>query len=281
MESGTDQLTQSISKRQSIITLLIILIFVLAFGIRLFRINAHPLVFQPIKQYQSAQIARSYFYESQKDINEQRKKSSAIYRRSRGIREPRIMEYLASFGYKIMGAEQIWIPRVLSVVFWMIGGLLVYLLVKKIFNQTGSVFSLLLYFFLPFGINISQSFMPEALMTLFYIWSILLIYRYYQEPGNRNLIYAALVSGVAILIKLIVVFPIFGGFVFLGIRKCGLKKFFYQAQIIQFFLITSIIGVGYYVYHFLFHSALKGGFVQVCIPDLLFTAFFRKGLAHR
>jgi len=277
MEPESNQLIQSLSKKQSITTYSIILIFVLAFGIRLFRINTHPLVFHPIKQYRSALFARSYFYESQKHIEFWKKNPSLTYRKSRGIKEPRILEYLAFFGYKLTGEEQIWIPRLLSVVFWMLGGLLVYILVKKMFNQTGSLFSLLFYFFLPFGINISQSFIPEALMTLFYIWSILIIFRYYQVPNRRNLIYAALVSGVAILIKLIVVFPIFGGFVFLGIRKHGLKKFVFNSHTIQFFFMSLVMGVFYYVYHILFMSALRSDLIKDFIPRLLGTSFFWKG----
>lgn len=277
MESGSNQLIPSPNKNQTIIKYSIILIFILAFGIRLYKINTHPLVAYPIKQYHCALFAQSYFYESQKHIEAPGKRSSIVYRKSRRIREPRIMEHLAYLGYQLIGEEQIWIPRLLSVLFWMFGGVLIYRLAITFFDHKGALFSLLFYFFLPFGINISQSFIPEALMTMFYIWSILMVFRYYQVPNKTNLIYAALISGVAILIKFIVIFPIFGGFIFLGIYKKGFKKFVFNVHTIQFFFISLIMGLVYYAYRLLFHYSLKGGLAQVYLPDLLFTSFFWKG----
>jgi len=235
------------------------------------------MVFHPIKQYYSALIARSIYFESQVNIESWKKNPPLIYSTALGSREPKIIEHLAVGGYKLFKGEHIWIPRLLSVLFWIFGALLIYLLVKKLFNPVGALFSILFYLFLPSGMNISRSFMPESLMIMFYIGSISMIVRYYKVQNHRNLIFASIVSGLAILIKFIMVFPIFGGFIFLGIHKHGLKKFLSIAHTFEFFLITYFIGILYYLYQIIFHSTLRGVFSMVLIPNLLSTTFFWKG----
>lgn len=275
MISGSNHLNQTRHKKQ--ITIIIIFIFILAFGIRLYRINDHPLVFHPIKQYHSALIARAIYLEFQKNIKSLEKNPPLAYRNAARFKEPKVIENLAVLGYKLSGGEHIWIPRLISVIFWIFSGLLIFLLVKMLFNSIGAIFSLLFYLFLPFGINISQSFIPEPLMTMFFIGSILMIVQYYNAPNNCNLIFAALVSGLAILIKFIVLFPIFGGFIFLGIQKKGLKKFLLNIHSYEFFLITFFSGILYYLYQVIFHSTLKGNLSSIVIPNLFFTSFFWKG----
>jgi len=46
--------------------------------------------------------------------------------------EPPIMENLTAFGYRIAGAEHLWIPRMIAVIFWLAGGALLYKLAARL-----------------------------------------------------------------------------------------------------------------------------------------------------
>ncbi len=96
----------------------LLLIFIIAFGIRLHNITATPLDFAPIRQYQNAHIARGLYFENNGSISESRKQIAKLNMERMGfVLEPRIIENVAVAGYRISGAEHLWIPRAVSIIF--------------------------------------------------------------------------------------------------------------------------------------------------------------------
>ena len=55
------------------------------------------------------------------------------------VQEPEIMEHLAAWTYRLIGREDIFYPRLYASLFWLIGGVALYLLLKKLTGTDGAV----------------------------------------------------------------------------------------------------------------------------------------------
>ena len=108
------------------------------------------------------------------------------------------MEHLVAWAYRFAGSEQLWIPRMFSVTFWLLGGLFLYMLTSEMTSPPGALICVAFYLFAPFGIFMSRSFQPEAMMVMLFIASILTIRRYYNRPSIMRLLVAAGVTVLAI-----------------------------------------------------------------------------------
>ena len=75
--------------------------------------------FNPIRQYNSAILARGFYEELLYGETESVPPD--------GIVEPPILDGIASLAYYAVGSEQFCILRLLSAVFWMVGGVFLYL----------------------------------------------------------------------------------------------------------------------------------------------------------
>ncbi len=251
-------------------------LFIIAFCIRLHNINKPPLDFAPTRQYQSANIARGYYFENLESIPEWRKKI-ALINIDRIILEPRIMERVASFAYRIIDGEHLWIPRVLSSIFWVIGGVFLYIIAKKITTADTALFSTIFYLFLPFGISASRSFQPDPMMLMMMLFSIYIILSNYEKPSRLNLLIAAAVSGLAILIKPYCLFMIFGAFFSLAIYKRGNRSSLINKDVLIFSVISLFPAVIYYGHGLLInYGTLREHAHGSFLPQLLLHSYFWK-----
>ena len=261
--------------RRPILQLFIIgFLFISALGIRLYHIQDPPLDFQPTRQYHSALIAKGYYFESLKAIPEWRRRVARLNKQRLGILEPQVMELMASFAYRLAGGEHLWIPRVLSSIFWLIGGALLFLIAKDTVSTDGAVFSTAYYLFLPYGILASRSFQPDPMMVMMLLLSILLILRYYHQPSRAGLAIATTVSALAMFIKPVCLFPLFGAYVSLSICRHGIRRFFTNPNLYIFLagsLVPTIIYYGYGTLIAGFHRGLHHGRF---LPHLLLRSFY-------
>jgi hypothetical protein len=248
-----------------------------AAGIRLIGIAEPPFKFHPTKQFQAALFARALFWKGWKDAEPWQKELGRIAAHKAAWKEPPILEFLASLVYRLAGAEKSWIPRLFSIIFWLAGAILLHRLAVFLYGPRGALLAPLMYLFLPFGVQVGRAFMPEALLSLTFLWAILALVRYAREPTTAHLLRAATVAGLAILVKFIVVFPLWGAFAALEWRRQGLRKALLDARTYLFPGISSAIGLVYYA-GLLFGSApLRSTARAVFIPALLGTDFFWKG----
>src|SRR5437773_1019332 len=102
--------------------LILVFLFIAALGIRLYHIDEPPLNFHATRQYRSLIIARGYYFDKSTSIPEREKQVALFSQQKQGILEPPIMEFLVSIGYRVLGGERFWLPRLLSCLFWLIGG---------------------------------------------------------------------------------------------------------------------------------------------------------------
>lgn len=98
------------------------------------------------------------------------------------------------------------IPRVIAVITWVAGAIPVWAIASRIGSPLGALIAAALYLFLPYGIVASRNFQPDGLMTLVSLWAIVALLRYHDDPRGSRLATAALLVGVAGLIKPMSVF---------------------------------------------------------------------------
>src|SRR5215211_8786127 len=185
------------SKRQSVFRgplrrpLILGSLFVAALCLRLYGITQPPMEFFLVRQYHGALLARGFY--------EWLLSGELRTIPPDGIIEPPILEIFASLSYLISGGEHLWIPRLLSALFWMAGGVFLYLTAKKISSPNAAVFAVCFYLFNPYSVLASRAFMPDPLMVMLLVISIYAIVRYHEEPSARGLLVAAGASSLAVL----------------------------------------------------------------------------------
>jgi 4-amino-4-deoxy-L-arabinose transferase-like glycosyltransferase len=253
------------------------LLFICALGIRIFHTGNHLLDFHPGRQYRSALIARAYYFDAEESIPEWRKQI-VMNNKATLLLEPPIMERLASLSYHIVKGEKLWIPRLFSSLFWLIGGIFLYLLSKKLVSQDAAIFSTAFYLFIPFGILGSRTFQPDPLMVMGFLISIFTIIWYYEKPSTSRLIIAAGISALSIPIKFVSVFAIISGFVLAGICSQSFRKFTFNIKHGLFIVISILPSAIFYSYGILIAKfALRNAAQGNIHPHLLLKASFWKG----
>jgi hypothetical protein len=261
---------RSVLREPALRSLVLGFLFVVAFGLRLYGINQPPMEFGMLRQYHGALLARG-FYElwligDMKTVPPD------------GIIEPPILELMASFAYLISGGEHLWIPRLLSVLFWMVGGVFLYLIAKRIVSPNAAVFSVYFYLFVPYSVFASRAIMPDPLMVMLLVISIFTILRYHEQPSRRRLMVAAVVSSLAIFAKPgICLFPVFGAFVSLAVYREGVRRSLISPHSLVF-AVLSILPTGlYYLYGTFLAGFLRGQTSQKVVPQLLLETSFWEG----
>ncbi len=252
-------------------------LFVAALGIRLYHIDEPPLDFHATRQYRSLIIARGYYFDNSSSIPEWEKQVAHFSQQKQGILEPPIMEFLVSIGYRILGGEQLWLPRLLSSLFWLIGGGLLYLIGKKIADADVALFGTAFYLFLPFGIVASRSFQPDPLMVMLLLASVFAILRYHDAPSGSWLVIAAVVSALAFLVKPGSVFAIVGAFAALAVSRQGIRHAVLNRAFLVFAAITLAPTFLIYLYGISSRTFLINEAEKTLLPQLWVSGFFWRG----
>jgi hypothetical protein len=122
-------------------TIALILIFGAALAIRLYDLTDLPLDFHPTRQLVSFINARGLYYETQPNGISTWKLETAIrMAKLKADVEPVVFEHLVAFTYRFTG-EQLWVARVYSSLFWLIGGIFLFLLESRFVSFEGAFFA--------------------------------------------------------------------------------------------------------------------------------------------
>ncbi|MBT4003528.1 MAG: phospholipid carrier-dependent glycosyltransferase [Chloroflexi bacterium] len=208
-------------------TIVLALTFLLAgLGIRLYDLTDAPFDFNPTRQFRGALNARYLYYQMLSDATEIELDKVDFFRSQQEDLEPLIIEGLMAVTYKIVGAEKIWIARIYSSIFWIIGGWFLFQLARKSGSDGGALFALGFYLFLPFSVQASRSFQPDPLMTMWIILTAYAAYTWAEEKTWTRAIFLGVAGGMAILTKGNAAFYIGMMMLTLVIHEFGLKKSF-------------------------------------------------------
>jgi hypothetical protein len=148
-----------------LLTLTLILLFNLSLAIRLYDLTDLPLDFHPTRQLLSALKARGMYDQTAPGVPEWQRRMSLQQWHARAEIEPEVMERLVAFTYSGTG-EHLWVARIYSSVFWIIGGVFLFLLIRDLFSVDGAVIALAYYLFTPYAVIASRAFQPDPLMVL-------------------------------------------------------------------------------------------------------------------
>ncbi|GAB4492325.1 MAG: hypothetical protein Fur0016_04210 [Anaerolineales bacterium] len=183
------------------------LAFLLALGIRLYDLDDLPLDFNPARQLFSMLKARGMYYAITPGLPAWQREIAIQQWQESPVIEPPVFEALVALSYRAFG-ENLAIPRIYSSLFWLAGGIFLFLLAQKLTNANGAFFSLLFYLFLPFGIYASRSFQPDPLMVALMMAALWAMWIWRENRTWRWAIAAGLLNGLAIFIKNVAVFPL-------------------------------------------------------------------------
>ncbi len=230
-------------------SLALLLLFGLGLAIRLYDLTDLPLDFHPTRQLFSAVKARGMYYQTRWDLPNWQRTLAIQQWKSKVTVEPEIMEHLAAFTYRYLG-EQLWLPRLYSALFWLAGGVFLYLLARRLastggaFRQArcGALLAVAFYLFTPYAVFASRSFQPDPLMVMLLLAFWWLIDRWAASPSVSRFpfhispswlfaILAALVGGLAIYVKLTAAFFVIGGALGAALARRHLRDLLRDPQV--------------------------------------------------
>jgi hypothetical protein len=256
-----------------VLVLTLLLLFGLGFAIRVYDIDDLPLDFHPTRQLFSAIKARGMYYQDLPDVPEWQRRLAVQMWKTKVTIEPEILPRLAAFLYQFTG-EKLWVPRLLSSIFWLVGGIFVYLLGCELVSTDGAIVSLAFYLFTPYGIFASRTFQPDPLMVMSILVFWWLVWKWVGQPSWKWAILAGLLGGLAIFIKLVAAFFVVGGAFGALLGRLRVRNMILNAQLWVMAILGLLPGAiwafdGLYVANF-----LKNEFAGNFIPSLLGSPVF-------
>lgn len=251
------------------------LLLVFFFGLtgRFYDFDDLPLDFHPSRQLHSMLIARGMYYENLPDAPADRRDLAVTQWKSEGQIEPPIMERLSAWGYRLVAATDVRIPRFLSIFFWTLGAAGLLLLLRDLVGLKGAVIGLAYFMILPYALYASRSFQPEPLMVASIIWSWWAMVRWVKRKSWKNAILAGLLSGFAIFVKLPALFFVLPALIGILLVNVKLKNVLKEPQV---WLIAALAVLPALLYHL--YGMYIAGFLQSqtnfrFFPELLTDPF--------
>ena len=212
-------------------------LFVTAFVIRLYDLKDPPLDFHPTRQLLSAVKARAlYFRTNPAGISTEQREIGIRQAKLKAQVEPEVLERLVAYTYRYIG-EQLWVARIFSSLFWIIGGMFLFLLVRNLLSFDAAIFPTAYYLFFPYAIIASRSFQPDPLMVMLIVafwWAFAL---WMNIPSGRSgakwgaAITAGILGGMAIYIKFIAAFFVIGAALGLALSRFNWRDLFRNGQV--------------------------------------------------
>jgi hypothetical protein len=253
-----------------------------ALGIRFYEIDEPPLDFQPERQLHGAILARWYYLKTQDSAPLWKKRIAERSAHDEGIvGEPPILEFVASQAYRVAGGERLWIPRALSTLFWLAGGLFLFLIARRLASLGAASCALAFFLFVPFGVSASRTFQPDPLMVALTLATVLAIVRHHERPSTGRLIAAASLAALALLVKpVFAVFPIAGALLALAVARQGMRRTVTDPQIYLFGLSALLPSLAYYLWGTVIDDFLEGRSGGRVLPELLLESAFWRGWLH-
>jgi 4-amino-4-deoxy-L-arabinose transferase-like glycosyltransferase len=200
----------------------LILALMAGFGLRMINLTNPPLDFASTRQLFSALKARGMFYQYVTNASDW-KRQQAISLGDVGIVEPPVLEALVAQTYRLAG-EHIWIGRIYSSLFWVLGGLALFLLIREFTSTSAAMIGTLFYLFVPFGVIASRAFMPDPLMVALIIFALWALFRWQNTSRWKWAILFGIFAGAALFVKNLSAFIIVGAFAGVIFGTRGLKR---------------------------------------------------------
>lgn len=272
----------------------VVFILLLALGglLRLIDITDPPLDFHPSRQLRNSLVARDIYYSALPSATSEQRQLSSQFADTVGKYEPPIIESIVAYSYFLTGGENIAIARVWSTLFWLIAGVFLFDLMRRVASPWAALIALAYYFVLPFSVQASRSFQPDPLMTSAFVVGVYFLYRWSEDSSPRLsgeglgvrstwkwAILAGVFLGFATLVKVVIAFLV--GAAAISLVLFTLKWNFWKSK--QVWTMAAIMVIPSLIYYvFMIHGRSTEYFFawSVALEKLITsTDFYTKWLA--
>ncbi|MGH7543617.1 MAG: ArnT family glycosyltransferase [Gemmatimonadota bacterium] len=229
------------------------------------------------RQYRSALIAREFYLEALGNVPQWRLsavRSAVAYEHAL---EPPLMEWISAQVYLIQGGESLWVPRFLSLTCWLVGGWFLFRIAQRFAPPPVALGLTAYYLLLPLGVNVSVSFLPDSLMIMLFLASLLTIQRYFERRTGGRLIACSLVSAAAVAVKPLCLFVVLGAFVGMAVHAGRQRRRLVDLHSVVFLICVLVLGTGYYIYGMLLDDYMSVQAQNSFAPRVLFMREFWVG----
>jgi hypothetical protein len=249
--------------------IILFVLLLLGLAVRMYDLTDLPLDFHPTRQLLSALKARGMYYQATRGLPEWQRKMAVQQWKSRAEVEPEIFENLVAFTYRATGVH-LWVARVYASVFWLIGGMFLYLLIRGLVSHTAGLLSVAYYLFFPYAVIASRSFQPDVMMIMLILgfwWSVV---NWSRHQTWQWAVLAGLLGGLAILVKFVAAFFVIAGALGTILGALGLSVF--RRRQVWLVAALGILPAGLYLYYgIVLHGFLGRQFAGRFIPALLLS----------
>jgi hypothetical protein len=265
-----------------------LVLFGFGIAIRLYDLTDLPLDFHSTRQMLSALKARGMYYETRTDVAPEERAFAIQQWKFRASVEPEFFERVVAYTYQFTG-EQLWVARVYSSLFWVIGGIFIYLLARRFTSADGALAATAVYLLHPYAIVASRSFQPDPLMTMLIViflwaareWSLTPAPFPKMGGGSQRgwifAILAGLFGGFAIFVKFPAAFFIAGGGLGAATSRGSMKEAFKNPQVYLMALLGILPGAAYLIYGIFIAGYLGQQFSGRFIPALFLSPSYYLG----
>jgi 4-amino-4-deoxy-L-arabinose transferase-like glycosyltransferase len=188
--------------------------------------------------------------------------------------EPPILERIVAATYLFTGGEHVWIARIYNSLFWVIGGLALYGLARRMTSSGGGLAALAIYLFTPFSVAASRSFQPDPFMVMWMLLAAYSLYRWGEKQTWKWTILAGLFAGVAVLVKVFAAIMLGPAMIAIVLSVVGLRKVFINKQVWVMAVISITIPAIYYVVSIGGRSASFFSYWSMSFSDMLLKPRF-------
>ena len=227
---------------------ILFIFFALGLGIRLFDLTDPPFDFHPTRQFRMALITRGIYSKISDDFDAQTRAKAVSFASTMGQYEPPILETLVAYTYRLAGGEYLWISRIYTSLFWLVGGGALFALARRMTSTRGGLVALAFFLFLPFGVFASRSFQPDPGMVMWIILSAFVFYRWAETKEWKWAILTGVFCGLAVLVKVVAGYLIVAMAVTIVLFVIGLRRSFKQPQVWSMVILMSAPAVAYYLF---------------------------------
>jgi len=237
--------------------LALVALFILGLGLRVLDLTDPPLDFHATRQLHAAVIARGMYYQMLPSADPALRDQAILLWRAQEVFEPPIFERLVALTYLLAGAEHLWIARLYSTLFWLVGGAALFALARRMLTvedtpqalapMAGALVALAYYFVVPYGVTASRSFQPDPMMVMWILLTAYTLFRWGENPTWKWAVLSGVFGGLAILTKVVAAFPVLAALLAIALAARGLRKMLINTQVWVMVGLIAVLPAIYYL----------------------------------
>jgi len=247
---------------------LIVILLGLGLAIRLYDLTDLPLDFHSTRQLLSQLKARGMYFQAHPELSEWQRKMAIQQWKTKAEVEPEVFERLVALTFDFTGV-QLWVARVYASVFWVVGGIFLFLLVREYLSADAAMIALAYFLFLPYAVVASRSFQPDILMVMLILCFWWMFARWTRAESLLWTVLAGLTGGLAIYVKFVAAFFVIGAAVGMGFGAFGPQLI--RKRQLWLMAALGVLPAGLYLYYGVVQQGFLGRqFSGRFLPSLLF-----------